>query len=104
MMNGSRCYSSNGTNGGQVRFSAEDYANCPGYDLDLNELGLVQLEGRKPVWMSEYERVEFCGSALATRTAALFAGRSESPDARPSIWSLGPHHHQHHHHAKEIPG
>jgi hypothetical protein len=41
----------------QLQFSAEDYANYPGYDLDLNELRLVQLEGREPVWMTEYEKV-----------------------------------------------
>ena len=39
------------------QFTAEDYANYPGYDLDLNALRLVQLEGREPVWMTEYEKV-----------------------------------------------
>lgn len=41
----------------QFQFSAEDYANYPGYDLDLNALRLIQLEGREPVWMTEYEKV-----------------------------------------------
>ena len=52
-------YSSESANDGQARlqFSAEDYANYPGYDLDLSELRLVQLEGRDPVWMTEYEKV-----------------------------------------------
>lgn len=54
-------YSSENPNGGsQVqlgKFTLEDYANYPGYDLNLNELRLVQLEGRQPVWMTEYEKV-----------------------------------------------
>jgi len=55
-------YSSESANGGgqvQLQFSAEDFANYPGFDLDLNELRLVQLEGRDPVWMTEYEKVGF---------------------------------------------
>ena len=44
----------------QLQFSPEDFANYPGFDLDLNELRLVQLEGRDPVWMTEYEKVGFC--------------------------------------------
>jgi leucyl aminopeptidase len=39
------------------QFTVEDYTNYPGYDLDLNELRLVQLEGLDPVWMTEYEKV-----------------------------------------------
>lgn len=51
-------YSSESPNGQvQLQFSVEDYANYPGYDLDLNDLRLVQLEGREPVWMTEYEKV-----------------------------------------------
>ena len=54
-------YSSGGPKGdSQVQlgqFIAEDYANYPGYTLDLNNLRLVQLEGREPVWMTEYEKV-----------------------------------------------
>jgi len=50
------------TNGGdgqvQLQFSAEDFANYPGFDLDLNNLRLVQLEGRDPVWMTEYEKIQ----------------------------------------------
>lgn len=42
----------------QLKFAAEDYATYPGYDLDLNELRLVQLEGRDPVWMTEYEKIQ----------------------------------------------
>ena len=41
----------------QLQFSAEDFANYPGFDLNLNELRLVQLEDREPVWMTEYEKV-----------------------------------------------
>lgn len=62
-------YSPEGANGGsqvQLQFSAEDFANYPGFDLDLNELRLVQLEGRDPVWMTEYEKVGFCCSTAAT--------------------------------------
>jgi bacterial leucyl aminopeptidase len=29
----------------------------PGFSLDLNDMRLVQLEGRSPVWMSEWEKV-----------------------------------------------
>lgn len=29
----------------------------PGFDLDLNALRLVQLEGQPPVWMTELEKV-----------------------------------------------
>lgn len=54
-------YSSENPNGGsQVQlsdFAPEDFANYPGYDLNLNELRLVQLEGGEPVWMTEYEKV-----------------------------------------------
>lgn len=54
-------YSSENPNGdSQVqlgKFTPEDYANYPGFDLNLNELRLVQLEGREPVWMTEYEKV-----------------------------------------------
>jgi len=42
----------------QLQFSQEDFANYPGFDLDLNELRLVQLEGRDPVWMTEYEKIQ----------------------------------------------
>jgi hypothetical protein len=71
-------YSSEGTNGGQVQFSAEDYTNYPGYDLDLNELRLVQLEGREPVWMTEYEKVRFwcCGSVLVATPKLTLLRRS----------------------------
>jgi len=52
-------YSSESPNGqAQLQFSVEDYANYPGYDLNLNELRLVQLEGREPVWMTEYEKIQ----------------------------------------------
>ena len=52
-------YSSENADDGQARlqFSAEDYANYLGYGLDLKELRLVQLEGREPVWMTQYEKV-----------------------------------------------
>jgi len=53
-------YSPESANGdGQVKlqFSAEDYANYPGYDLDLNALRLVRIEGGEPVWMTEYDKV-----------------------------------------------
>ena len=35
------------------------------YDLDLNSLRLVQLEGKDPVWMTEIEKVGFslCSSS-----------------------------------------
>jgi len=55
-------YSSENLNGGsQVQlgeYTPEDYAHYPGYDLNLNELRLVQLEGRDPVWMTEYEKIQ----------------------------------------------
>jgi len=52
-------YSPENAGDGQVQFqlSLGDYANYPGFDLDLNELRLVQLEGRAPMWMTEYEKV-----------------------------------------------
>jgi hypothetical protein len=36
------------------------------YDLDLNSLRLVQLEGKDPVWMTEIEKVGFslCNSSI----------------------------------------
>lgn len=62
-------YSSEGANDRQAQlpFSVEDYANYPGYDLDLNELRLVQLEGREPVWMTEYEKVGSGGTPRLSR-------------------------------------
>lgn len=62
-------YSPENQNGGsQVqlgKFTPEDYANYPGYDLNLHDLRLVQLEGREPVWMTEYEKV--CALCRLTR-------------------------------------
>ena len=74
-------YSSRGAGDGQVQlqFSPADYANYPGYDLDLNELRLVQLEGREPVWMTEYEKVGSSGPLVATlKLTSLRLGRSKS--------------------------
>jgi hypothetical protein len=36
------------------------------YNLDLNPLRLVQLEGKDPVWMTEFEKVDFslCSSSI----------------------------------------
>lgn len=31
----------------------------PGFDLDLNALRLVQMDGQAPVWMTELEKVWF---------------------------------------------
>ena len=67
-------YSSENPSGGsQVqldKFTPEDYANHPGYDLNLNELRLVQLEGREPVWMTEYEKVRvFLGYRVGADTS-----------------------------------
>lgn len=50
----------------QLQFTAEDLAKHPGFDLDLNALRLVQLEGRDPVWMTELEKVGFGCSRVAT--------------------------------------
>lgn len=40
---------------------------CP-YELDMNSLRLVQLEGKDPVWMTENEKVGFslCGVLVPT--------------------------------------
>lgn len=37
----------------------------PGFDLDLNERRLVQLEGQAPVWMTELEKVRELPPRLA---------------------------------------
>lgn len=78
-------YSSESANDGQVRlqFSAEDYANYPGYDLDLNELRLVQLEGREPAWMTEYEKVGF--SSLVVAMLELTSIPSSRSKSRPKV-------------------
>ena len=39
-------------------FAQDDQAPL-GYDLDLNSLRLIQLEGKDPVWMTEIEKVCF---------------------------------------------
>ena len=63
----------------QFQFPLGEYANYPGYDLDLNELRLVQLEGREPMWVTEYEKVGFRGSSVATLKLTSFRlGRSNS--------------------------
>ena len=69
-------YSSESPNGQvQLQFSVEDYANYPGYDLDLNDLRLVQLEGRDPVWMTEYEKVRaYCWLTVATTLRLTYSG------------------------------
>lgn len=41
-----------------IEFAQDDQAPL-GYDLDLNALRLVQLEGKDPVWMTEIEKVGF---------------------------------------------
>ncbi|KAF8974389.1 peptidase [Flammula alnicola] len=41
---------------GQIPLNAEG-ATYPGFDLDLNALRLVQMEGKVPVWMSELEKI-----------------------------------------------
>jgi hypothetical protein len=41
-----------------IGFARDDQAPL-GYDLDLNSLRLVQLEGKDPVWMTEIEKVGF---------------------------------------------
>jgi len=40
-----------------VGFAQEDQTPL-GYDLDLNSLRLVQLEGKDPVWMTEIEKIQ----------------------------------------------
>jgi leucyl aminopeptidase len=55
----------------QLQLSPEDFADYPGFDLDLNELRLVQLEGRDPVWMTEYEKVGFGRPVVATPKLTL---------------------------------
>ncbi|THH33775.1 hypothetical protein EUX98_g418 [Antrodiella citrinella] len=42
--------------GGQKPFGIQEQ-QYPGFDLNLDELRLVQLEGQEPVWMSELEKV-----------------------------------------------
>jgi bacterial leucyl aminopeptidase len=42
---------------GQIPVALESYSNHPDFDLDLNELRLVQLEGQDPVWMTELDKV-----------------------------------------------
>ena len=37
--------------------SVQDATQYPGYDLDLAELRLVQVEDQDPVWVSELEKV-----------------------------------------------
>ena len=41
-----------------IGFAQDDQAPL-GYDLDLNSLRLIQLEGKDPVWMTEIEKVCF---------------------------------------------
>ena len=45
---------------------AQDDQTLLRYDLDLNSLRLVQLEGKDPVWMTELEKVGFslCSSSV----------------------------------------
>ena len=63
----------------QFQFSLGDYANYPGYDLDLNALRLVQLEGRAPMWMTEYEKVGLSYPFVSTlRLTSLRLRRSNS--------------------------
>ena len=42
------------------------------YDLDLNSLRLVQLEGKDPAWMTEIEKVGFflCSSSITDHLPA----------------------------------
>jgi hypothetical protein len=40
----------------QVTFNAQT-ATYPGFDLDLNALRLVEMEGQAPVWMTELDKV-----------------------------------------------
>lgn len=45
--------------------SLDEYASYPGFDLDLNQLRLVQLEGQDPVWMTELQKVRHVRRAAA---------------------------------------
>ena len=47
-------------NNAQTPLGAVQNVEYPGYNLDLAELRLVQVEGQDPVWVSELEKV--CGS------------------------------------------
>lgn len=47
----------------QVTFDAQT-ATYPGFDLDLNALRLVEMEGQAPVWMTELDKV--CKLATVT--------------------------------------
>lgn len=47
----------------QVTFNAQT-ATYPGFDLDLNALRLVEMEGQAPVWMTELDKV--CESTIVT--------------------------------------
>ena len=82
-------YSSENPSGGsQVQLgelTLEDYVNYPGYDLNLNELRLVQLEGREPVWMTEYEKV----CVLCQLTRRYQAGTDAPPAELDSSQSPG---------------
>lgn len=41
----------------QAPFNAELMTSYPGFTLDLNAQRLVQIEGQKPVWMTELAKV-----------------------------------------------
>jgi len=48
----------------QVPVVLEEHTNFPGFDLDLNELRLVQLEGQDPVWMTELDKIQIKAQGL----------------------------------------
>lgn len=59
--------------------SLDKQASYPGFDLDLNQLRLVQLEGKEPVWMTELEKVRpilSCNAQLLTDCTLLDSSES----------------------------
>lgn len=51
----------------------------PGYDLDLNSLRLVQLDGKDPVWMTELDKVGFSPYG-SSKLIATWPGYSDTTE------------------------
>ncbi len=50
----------------------------PGFDLDLNALRLVEMDGRAPVWMTELEKVRIYKMYFVLRYLIAFISQIQA--------------------------
>lgn len=61
----------------QIPLNAAD-TTYPGFDLDLNALRLVEMDGRAPVWMTELEKVRIYKMYFVLRYLIAFISQIQA--------------------------